>query len=208
MGAAIEALIMLLVLGIAYAIFAEGLWGSALMFFNVLFSSLLAFNCYEPLAGMIASSLPDVAGFADTFCLMLIFLISLILMRVMTGKLAPKLIRVPPILKILGGLTFGLLTGVLTMGFILVAFNTAPVHRQVFSAFGYEKKPPFLGFFQVSSGQAFARYGYAPDPSGKYGDARVFDPEGLWLIDHQNARPYGEPKVPEVKKAATTTKKP
>ncbi len=213
MAAAIEALILLLVLGIAYAIFAEGLWGATLMFFNVLFSSLLAFNCYEPLAGMIASSVPDVAGFADTFCLMLIFLISLIVFRVTTGSLAPKLIRVPPILKILGGLTFGLLTGVLTIGFILVAFDTAPVHRQVFSALGYERKPPFglgfdrqfLGLFQVSSGVAFARHGYEPDPSGTYGDVRVFDPNGDWLIDHQNARPYGEPKVPGLKEGATTT---
>ena len=47
MAAMIDAVIMLLVLGIAYAIFSEGLWGATLIFFNVLFASLLAFNCYE-----------------------------------------------------------------------------------------------------------------------------------------------------------------
>ena len=32
---------------------SEGLWGSALMFFNVLFAALISFNFYEPLAQLI-----------------------------------------------------------------------------------------------------------------------------------------------------------
>ena len=32
---------------------SEGLWGAALMFFNILFAGVIAFNFYEPLARLI-----------------------------------------------------------------------------------------------------------------------------------------------------------
>ena len=36
-----------------YALTSEGLWGAALMFFNVLFAGIIAFNFYEPLAALL-----------------------------------------------------------------------------------------------------------------------------------------------------------
>ena len=82
---------------------------------------------------------------------MLFFLVTLVLLRVATGTLAPKQLRFPPIVKIIGGLAFGLLTGILTVGFVLVAFETAPVHKHVFTTVAYDTKPPFgLGFDRSS----------------------------------------------------------
>ena len=60
-----------------YALMSEGLWGAALMFFNVLFAGLIAFNFYEPLAQLIADNVPLLSGFADTVCMMLLFIVSL-----------------------------------------------------------------------------------------------------------------------------------
>ena len=46
----IDLIIAVLILGLTYVLTSEGLWGSALMFFNVLFAAMIAFNFYEPLA--------------------------------------------------------------------------------------------------------------------------------------------------------------
>jgi hypothetical protein len=94
------------------------------------------------------------------------------------------------------------------MSILIVAFHTAPVHKKVFGAMDYKYKPPFglgldhqwLGFFQHTTGDIFARYGSGSvDPYGSFGKVgnglvpvRVFDPRARWLLDHQTARPYGE----------------
>ena len=52
----IDVVFAFLILLMTYALSAEGLWGAALMFFNVLFGGLIAFNFYEPLARLIDSS--------------------------------------------------------------------------------------------------------------------------------------------------------
>ena len=204
---AVDLGIVVLILGITYALASEGLWGAALMFFNVLFAGLIAFNCYEPLAGLLAQNVSRMAGFADSVCLMGIFIVSLLLLRLATETLAPTMIRFPAALYHIGRWVFGLAAASLMMSIVLLAFHTSPVHKKMFyGAYDYERKPPFgmgldwfwLGFFQYNTGQIFARYAEAnrPDPFGAYGNARVFDPRGSWLIDHQNARPYGEGTVP------------
>ncbi len=49
----INLIIVGLILGLTYALTSEGLWGAALMFFNVLFGAMIAFNFYEPLAALL-----------------------------------------------------------------------------------------------------------------------------------------------------------
>ena len=64
-------MIVVLILGMTYALTSEGLWGAALMFFNVLFAGIIAFNFYEPLAALLAANVErSSSGFADTLCLM------------------------------------------------------------------------------------------------------------------------------------------
>ena len=62
-------------MGLLYALTSEGLWGAALMFFNVLFSGMIAFNFYEPVAKLIDSTgIPW--GFSDTLSMLGLFCIS------------------------------------------------------------------------------------------------------------------------------------
>ena len=65
----INLIVAVVILGVTYALASEGLWGAALMFFNVLFGGLIAFNFYEPLAKLLADNVPLLSGFADTACL-------------------------------------------------------------------------------------------------------------------------------------------
>jgi hypothetical protein len=199
-----------LVLGLTYALTSEGLWGAALMFFNVIFGGMIAFNFYEPLARMLDRTGIN-WGFSDTLSLLGLFCVSVVLLRMTTETLAPAMVRFPTPIYHLGRLVFGLGGALVTMAIIILAFHTAPVHKKIFGVINYDTKPPFglgldhqwLGFFQYETGDVFAQYGSGQrDPFGSYGHwgtqrsrVNVFDPRAEWLLNHQQVRPYGEGSV-------------
>jgi hypothetical protein len=203
---AIDLVFGFLILLMTYALSSEGLWGAALMFFNVLFAGLIAFNFYEPLAKLIDST--GIGwGFSDSFSLLSIFCLSVLLLRMTTETLAPAMVRFPVPVYHAGRFIFALGTSLVTMAILILGFHTAPVHKKIFGSIDYQRKPPFglgldhqwLGFFQYTTGDVFARYGVGKrDPYGQYGRSgtqripvQIFDPRGRWLLDHQEARPYG-----------------
>jgi hypothetical protein len=221
--------VAVLILAMTYALRSEGLWGAALMFFNVLFAGLIAFNFYEPLAGLLASNVEAAASYAEVVSMLLIFAITQVILRIATESIGPIMVRFPTPVYHLGRIFFALAGACVTMAILLLGFHLAPIHKKMFyGAMDYDRQPPFgmgldrkwLGFFQFTTGKTFANYGYRPgesdDPEapsvststdypdylGEYYDARVFDPRGRWLIDHQNARPVGEDVVPEPLNAA------
>lgn len=204
-----------LLLFITYAISCEGLWGAALMFFNILFSAMIAFNFYEALASLIAPNLPAaIAGYTDVVCLMVPFLVLLVVFRIITSSIAPSMVRFPTPLFHLGRVIFGFGAAMITVAMMIIAFEVAPVNKKVFGVIGFDYAPPFkqgldhkwLGFFQYSTGVIFARYGSGViDPFHEFGRSgsklekvRVFDPQGTWLIDHEKARPAGTGRVDEI----------
>jgi hypothetical protein len=206
----VDLVISFLILLMTYAISSEGLWGAALMFFNVVFGGLIAFNFYEPLAKLIDST--GISwGFSDALSLLLIFCVAVMLLRMTTETLAPAMVRFPTPIYQAGRFLFALATSVVTMAILILAFHTAPVHKEIFGAIDYKYKPPFgmgldhhwLGFFQYNTGMVFAQYGSGSrDPYGEFGHfgnqrvlVRAFDPRATWLLDHQQARPYGQAPI-------------
>jgi hypothetical protein len=198
MAIVINLVIVLLILGMTWALMSEGLWGAALMFFNVLFAGILAFNFYEPLAALLDST--GIGwGFSDTLCLLGIFLVALVILRLTTETLAPAMVRFPTPIYHIGRIFFGLAGSVVTIAILLLGFETAPVHQKVFNVIDYKMAPPFglgldhqwLGFFQYTTGLVFVQHDPGTrDPFREYGDAKVFDPRAEWLLNHQDARPY------------------
>ncbi|MFI5461181.1 MAG: hypothetical protein ACHRXM_37725 [Isosphaerales bacterium] len=199
----IDLIIIGLVLLMTYVLTSEGLWGSAVMFFNVVFGALIAFNFYEPLASVLDRT--GIGwGFSDTLCMMGLFCVSVLLLRLTTETIAPSQVRFPPAIYHAGRLIFGLAGALVTMAIIILSFHAAPVHKKLFNVIDYQTKPPFgmgldhqwLGFFQYETGAVFARFGAGRrDPYHQYGhggSVQVFDPRGDWLIIHQQSRPYGE----------------
>ena len=201
----IDLVISALILGMTYALMSEGLWGSALMFFNVLFAGMIAFNFYEKLARLLDGT--GIGwGFSDTLCLMALFLVSLTALRLTTETLGPAMVRFPGPVFHLGRILFGAAGSITLVAILLLAFEVAPVHKKVFGVIDWDYKPPFklgidrgwLGFFQHSTGEIFANYSSKTrDPYGQYQNARVFDPRSEWLLIHQDARPYGTETVLE-----------
>ncbi len=209
--ALIDTIFVALILFTTYVLTSEGAWGAALMFFNVLFGALIALNFYEPLANLIDST--GIGwSFSDTLSMMLIFCVSVFLLRLTTESLAPVMVRFPAPVYHITRLVFGLGTSLVTFSVILLAFHAAPVHKKIFGYIDYNTKPPFglaldhrlLGFFQYTTGDIFARYGVGSrDPYRSYGKTggnqfepvKLFDPRGRWLLDQQDARPYGEGEI-------------
>jgi uncharacterized membrane protein required for colicin V production len=202
----IDLIIVGFVLGLTYVLTSEGLWGAALMFFNVLFGSMIAFNFYEPLAKLLDSTgLPW--GFSDTACMLGLFCISVMLLKMITETIAPAMVRFPTPVYHAGRFIFGFAGALVTMGFIILAFHAAPIDKKIFKAITYDSKPPFgagldhqfLGFFQYQTGAVFTTLGAGQrDPHHQYGHGgavKMFDPHARWLIDHQDARPYGDEMV-------------
>lgn len=202
-----------LIAGLTYALTSEGLWGAALMFFNILFAGMIAFNFYEPLAVLLDKTGIN-WGFSDTLCFLLLFCVALVALRLTTETLAPAMVRFPMPIYHAGRLIFGVAGAMLTVAIILIGAECAPVHKKLFKAYNYDSKPPFglaldhnwLGFFQHETGGPFAQYNAGgPDPFHTYGQGQrlnLFDPRGEWLINHQNARPYGTETVPPEEKEA------
>src|SRR5271170_2180040 len=127
----INLIIVVLILGLTYALTSEGLWGSALMFFNVLFGAMVAFNFYEPLARLLDSTgIPW--GFSDTLCLLLLFSITVLILRMTTETIAPAQVRFPMPVYHAGRLVFGLGGAVVTLAIIILAFHCAPVYKKIF----------------------------------------------------------------------------
>src|SRR6478736_9684541 len=151
----IDLVFAFLILLMTYVVSSEGLWGAALMFFNVLFGGLIAFNFYEPLARLIDST--GIGwGFSDTLSMLSLFSVATMLLRMTTETLAPAMVRFPVPIYHAGRLFFALATLLVTMSILILSFHTAPVHKKAFGAMDYKYKPPFgmgldhhwLGFFQ------------------------------------------------------------
>lgn len=201
-AAIIDTVTGLLILGMTYALMSEGLWGAALMFFNVLFASMVTLNCYEPLAQVIGTNVSFMSGYADALCILLIFTVTLLILRLITENLAPSMVRFPKIVYQLGRVIFAFGGAVLTMGVLMLSLDASPVDKRILGAMDHKYQPFFkmrldkevLAIFQYSTGQIFSRAG-SRDPYGEYGNVRVFDPRGVWLLNAQEARPYGTQSI-------------
>ena len=192
--------------GMTYALMSEGLWGSALMFFNALFAALISFNFYEPVAVLIVTNMSFAANFADSVSMMLLFIIPLLLLRLTTESIAPSMVRFPTPLYHLGRLVFGFGGSVITLAMLLLAYQASPVQKKMLGIMDFKYQPfykarfdrDFLAFFQYTSGYTFARTGAGEwDPEFPVTKPMLFDPKGEWLIQHQKERPYGTEGVLE-----------
>jgi hypothetical protein len=196
---------------------SEGLWGAALMFFNVLFASLITFNFYEPLAGLIieqAGADSTVASFADSVTMMLLFAVSLLLLRLATESISPSMVRFPTPLYHLGRVIFAIGGALIMVAMLLLGYEASPVQKTIMGTWDYKYPPKIMGgerfdkdylaFFQYTTGYTFPRNGIGPVDKEFPNRPFLFDPEAKWLITHQKARPYGTGDIIEDTDGAAT----
>ena len=112
----------------------EGLFSSFLHCVLVILAGSLAIAFWEPLAFMLLGSGSMATHFAWGVALLVPFGLFLFLMRLAMDKLVPGNLVFPQIVDLAGGAGFGLISGVLTAGLIIIGVSFLPGA----SYFGYK----------------------------------------------------------------------
>jgi hypothetical protein len=122
---------IILMLLVAYAYFNEQALTAFSMFVNVCLAGVVTCNFWEPLADLLDPLLAGtfLAGFEDFLVMVLLFSITLGLLRLATNSLAYVQVEYPPAVGQVGGVFFGLLTGYALAGFLVAALETLPWHE-------------------------------------------------------------------------------
>lgn len=174
-----------------YAVGSEGLFGSAVMFVNVLLSGLITFSLYEPCARLIGDSIPFMATMADFVCLIVLYGISFTLIRLCTDMLAPRYVRFHGLVDQTGRYLFGFATGWYLTSMMVCMVETAPIHKKFL---GYQWQNHclwsagldryWLGFAQASTEKFF-----------EWDPPRPFDARSDFIMRYHSWRPFGEPDM-------------
>ena len=172
------------------------------MFFNVLFAGMIAFNFYEPLAALLVDDTGDRArGFADTLCLMVLFIVSLLhapaddrdrSRRRWSGSRRRSTTS--------AGSSSAWPAAMVTIAILLLAFETRPgaqedLRRDRLQArrrrSAWASTASGSAFFQYTTGQVFVQHGRATrDPF-----RRVRRRQGLRPQGRMAPRPPGGPPL-------------
>jgi len=124
-------LTLLFMLLVGYAYLREGVFTAFTMCCNVFIAGLVAFNFWEPLADMLDPTFGGsvLHGYEDAIVLVLLFIVTLGVLRSITNLLSRTQIRFPVGFQQGGGAFFGLITGYLISGFLVCVFQTLPWHE-------------------------------------------------------------------------------
>jgi hypothetical protein len=163
----------------------DGLWGSLLMSFNLLFATLITVNYYEPLGKMLAGALPIGLFYWDSLVFIILLMITFAIFNMITNKLSRVIVMFPkPVeyvampLLLLGVWVF--LFGNLTL-YLTQITSTAP--------------KPLAGWYDID------KPGIPPDSAlrgimkhastgslSTLGDPTEFDPDNDFLLRHYSRR--------------------
>jgi uncharacterized membrane protein required for colicin V production len=162
----ITILTVIVILIVGYAQMREGLFTAFCMLVNIILAGVVAFGFFEPFADKMEPSLAGgfMAGFEDFLALLILFAVTLIVLRVITNKLAPEMLAFDGNVQY-GGALLGLVSGYLLSGFLICAMETLPWHEN------------FLDF--------------QPRTGNDTGPRSIFPPDRVWLamMRHAGANP-------------------
>jgi len=183
----IDIVLLAIVAVVTWCVASEGIVGAALMLFHVLFAGLLTMNFYEPLAIWLErnAALTGVWSLRLDFMVMVgFFTLAVLGLRSLTDYLLPHDVIVDAYVYDIGRWLCGLLTGYITMAFLLTSLHTSALPRE-FIGFRPERNNLFnvvapdrqwLGLTQYVSEHSL---GYESNP-------RIFDGPQKKMGDQPN----------------------
>lgn len=193
-------LTLVIILVVAYAFAHEGLMTAFTMLCNVVLAGLVAFDLWEPIAAELDPMFTDsfLHGYEDALCLVVLFSLTLGLLRLVTNNLARTQLKFHPLTQQIGAACFGLVTGYLVAGFLACMLQTLPLNQH-FMNFdpGVEPSqvsklrrvlPPdrvWLALMHRASTGPFATSTTTP-----------FDPEGSFEFRYRRLRRYPDSEEP------------
>jgi len=168
----VGSLTVLIMLGVTYAFWREGLLTALTTSVNVFLAALVAFGFWEPIAAQLGPALKDtfLHGYEDAIGLVTLFALTLGLLRYLTNNLANAHLEYHPVIRQGGTVVFGLLTGYLAAGFLVCVLQTLP--------------------WQVN----FLQFDYRVDKNaGGAKSTRFLPPDHVWLALMRGAMPDFDP---------------
>ena len=108
----------------------EGLWSNTISLINILVSGLVAFGFYSPLALYLDEQLSGQYTYLlDFLCLWLLFVVSMIVCRVLTGFASTTRMRFKYPIDPVGGPIVALLAAWVLAGFTMATLHTVPMSQ-------------------------------------------------------------------------------
>jgi len=148
----LSVIVALMVLLVAAFWAYQGFFSSVIMFFESVVAAMLAFAYFEQVHSLWEESIG--AGTGQSLAFMLVFAISLLVMRTLTDKVIPNSVRFPLYVDRAGGGIVGFFTGMVLVGSALVAVQMLPTGSSVLgferlqvNKEGIAKSPKTLGLF-------------------------------------------------------------
>ena len=143
----IDIVLLVILAAVTWCVASEGIVGAAIMLFNVLFAGLLTMNFYEPLVIWLErnASISGAWSLRLDFIVMVgFFTLAVSGLRTLTDYLIPNDMIVDALVYDIGRWLCGLLTGYITMAFLLTSLHTSALPRE-FLGF----RPERANFFNV-----------------------------------------------------------
>ena len=167
----IEVLMLIILAAVTYTVAGEGAWGAAITCLSVILAGLFAMNFYEPICNSLMGNDYWWQTRLDLVVLVGLFAAAVGGIRAGADYLSPTYIGVHRMLHEGARWGCGLLTGYVTMAFLLTALHTAALDREFigFKAeranfFGVSPDRQWLGFTQWTTERVFCK-----------SPARIFD---------------------------------
>ena len=124
----------LMALGVAFTIavplalfglrLQEGFWGNTVCFSNITFASLIAFNYFEPIAGLLVDAYVGGLYFYDFLCFWLLFSLVYYILNTVTNGLSKIKVHFPKVVEQVGN---GVLLFAVFFNFVSIIFFTLPM---------------------------------------------------------------------------------
>ena len=126
--------LLLFLIGIAYRVSQAGAWGGVTRLFCTFFAGVVAMNLFEPAAEWLQRHVSEAAPWRerwDVIALLGIFSVAVMLLRMITERLAPASLPIAEPLETLIGWLGGVGCGFLMTAILLTALHVAPFPRLV-----------------------------------------------------------------------------
>lgn len=185
----VTVILLLTFVVVAGLLVRERLWGSMLMFLNVLAAATMATAWYEPLAALgdphLTRLIPPFPQFVDVVAAWGLFWIILGVLRIVTDLVSRTRVAFPPLVDWAGAAVFSLLTAWVFVGFAATTFHMSPLPRETVQPTPMAKM--FLGLAPDRAWLAWVRGGSLSGPFAAGGD-RVFDKDADFVLRYADRR--------------------
>lgn len=191
---------LLIIAGVTYASFAEGIFGAWCSVVMIVISGLVAFSFFEPTALFLEPMIGGtvLSGYADGIALTAMFCGCYGVLRTVVNAVSSRRFEYHPLVDQIGGGVIGVLAGYLLSGFLICLLQTLPWDEQ------------FWGFRPISleSETQSGRKYFPPDRvwlnmmhrltgnSGFAGRSNPFDPDGSFEVRYTRHRRFTEDRPP------------